>query len=81
MKRIWLQEETKAKQRSRDKDIKEGDRNTSYFHVVANQRRRKTLIHSLEGPEGEVSQTSDMIKIAMDFTKIWLRNKIDRVAL
>jgi hypothetical protein len=39
----------KAKQKSRDRDIKEGDRNTAYFHFVANQRRRKMLVHSLDG--------------------------------
>ena len=51
LQKIWLQEEVKAKQRSRDREIREGDRNTAYFNAVANQRRRKTIFHSLDGPE------------------------------
>jgi hypothetical protein len=35
---------------SRDKDICEGDKNTTYFHALANQRRRKKKILVLEGP-------------------------------
>ena len=66
---IWLKEETKARQISRDKEILEGDRNTKYFNVVANQRRRKTLIHALDGPNGTTTDINEMLKIAADFYK------------
>ena len=45
------------------------DRNTAYFHAVANQRRRKTLIHSLDGPNGPVTEVDEMMKVASDFYK------------
>jgi hypothetical protein len=69
MQKLWFKEEVKAKQHSRDRDILEGDRNTAYFHAVANQRRRKTLIHTLEGPDGPSSDLNYMLKIATDFYK------------
>lgn len=40
LKAIWRMEEIKAQQRSRDRQVK-GDRNTTYFMAVANQRNRK----------------------------------------
>jgi hypothetical protein len=49
--------------------IKEGDRNTIYFHVVANHRRRKTLVHSIDGPDGEVNRIEDIIQVATQYYK------------
>jgi hypothetical protein len=47
-------EEAKAFQSSREKNILEGDRNTAYFHAVANQRKRKKHLAVLDGPSGPV---------------------------
>jgi hypothetical protein len=69
LKSFWIMEETKAKQRSRDRFILEGDRNSAYFHAVANQRRRKKMIQVLDGPDGPVTKTKDMLGIAMDYYK------------
>ena len=69
LEHIWLMEEIKAKQRSRDRNVKEGDRNTSYFQTIANQRKRKKRIEVLQGQEGEVTEIAEMIKIATHFYK------------
>jgi 2-polyprenyl-3-methyl-5-hydroxy-6-metoxy-1,4-benzoquinol methylase len=41
LEKLWALDEIKARQRSRDRIILEGDRNISYFHAVANARHRK----------------------------------------
>jgi hypothetical protein len=51
LENIWALEEIKARQRSRDRDILEGDRNTTHFQAVANQRSRRKRL-GLEGPSG-----------------------------
>jgi hypothetical protein len=47
LEQIWSLEEIRARQRTRDRNILEGDRNTSSFHAVANQRYRKNRIECL----------------------------------
>jgi hypothetical protein len=38
LEKIWALQEIKARQLLRGRSIPEGDRNTSYFQVVANHR-------------------------------------------
>jgi hypothetical protein len=75
MHNLWLKEEVKAKQRSRDRNIKEGDKNTTYYHSVANQRRRKMLVHSLDGPDGPITDDAGMLDLATSFYKNFLEKK------
>jgi hypothetical protein len=68
LNKLWDMEETKAR-RAREKDIKEGDRNTRYFRSVANHGRRKVTLYNLDGPEGAVESTEEILKVATDYYK------------
>lgn len=52
LEQIWALEEIKSRQRSRDRDLLEGDRNTTYFQAIANHRSRKKRIDCLQGLMG-----------------------------
>jgi hypothetical protein len=66
---LWKLKEIKVRQRSRDRKIKEGDRNTTYFQAVANQRNRKKRISGLESSEGWIEDNDAMLKHAVSFYK------------
>lgn len=48
LEEIYLEEELYWKHRSKQKWLDEGDHNTKYFHVIANHRRNKNRIHTLD---------------------------------
>jgi hypothetical protein len=60
-------EEIRARQRASDKNILDGDRNTSYFHVVTNHRCRKKRIETLNRPDGPVHDTPIILKITASY--------------
>jgi hypothetical protein len=74
-------EEIKVRQRSRDRDILEGDRNTAYFYAIANHRARKKKIEGMQGERGLVQDTQIILNITSAWTvtsgigRIWCRQK------
>ena len=74
MDKIWALEEIEARQRSRDRNILEGDRNTAYFHAVANYRNGKKVL-ILDGPEGPVVEQKAMMEVAVNFYKDLSKNE------
>jgi len=69
LEKIWILEEIKARQRSRDINIREGGRNTAYFQAISNQRARKKRMPALETPNGLLEDTKDMLNHVVDFYK------------
>lgn len=69
LNRLMKQEELKWQQRSKEKDLVEGDNNTKFFHAKANGRRRKNLILSLEQDEGKIKGEEHLMTYITDFYK------------
>jgi hypothetical protein len=58
---IYLEEEKYWHERSRDQWLKDGDNNTSYFHRVTSNKKKKILILNLE-IEGQMSDSIPQIE-------------------
>ncbi|TYG70857.1 hypothetical protein ES288_D05G347900v1 [Gossypium darwinii] len=65
---LYAKEEKYWAQRSRIKWLKEGDRNTRYFHVRATSRFKKNNIAKLKDSNGRwVTETKDICNVAREY--------------
>lgn len=73
LEEIMRKEEIILWQRSRDRRIREGDKNNAYFHALANHRHRKNHLSELVGEHGPVYSSNEMLEVATSFYKknIW----------
>jgi hypothetical protein len=69
IEQVWKVEEIRSRQKSRERDIKEGDQNTAYCFAKANYRKRKKMIVFLEEDGMTYNKTESMSKYATEFYK------------
>ena len=65
-------------QHSRAKWIREGDRNTRYFHVMASMRRRKNNIEYLKEGDNLIEDPTEIKKAATNFFKKLFTEEYDK---
>lgn len=58
---ILEQEDLKWRKRSKENWLKNGDRNTKYFHACANQKRKKSCIDKMSEGQGRVWSTQEAV--------------------
>ena len=70
------QEEIMWRQRSRIAWLREGDRNTGFFHRMASRRRSKNRIVKLNRPDGtECTEVEEMHEMVVDYYKNLFRSE------
>ena len=70
---IYNLEEIYWMQRGHVRWLQEGDSNTAYFHAMANGRRRKCQIVSLEGDQGIILGEQQILDHIYEFYKALFR--------
>ncbi|XP_058068262.1 uncharacterized protein LOC131217364 [Magnolia sinica] len=65
--------------RARNKWIQEGDKNTKYFHSIANEKRRKAFISEIESQNGDriTDQAEMKEEVILFFSKLFSTETID----
>lgn len=66
---LLINEEIYWLQQSHERWLLNGDRNTDYFHKIANGCKRKNVIHALKCADMEIEGTENLIAHATDFYK------------
>lgn len=67
--KLLREEELKWYQRAKTKRVLEGDRNTKYYHMIANGKHRKTRIFQLEQDEGVIKGETQLKKYITAYYK------------
>ena len=66
---LLREEEIKWYERANVKTLLEGDNNTRFFHLVANDKHRKQHIYKLENDQGVVIGDDQLKNISLSFIK------------
>lgn len=66
---MYDEEEVYWNKRSSEQWLLQGDNNTSYFHKIANGRRRKHIISQLHDGDVEIKGTKLLVKHATEYYK------------
>lgn len=68
LKKVYSDEDMFWRQRSKVTWAREGDRNTSFFHLAATARKQQNFIHGLYDSEGRWCQENhDVEKVITDY--------------
>lgn len=80
---VLLMQEENFWQRAKVRWLKDGDRNTKFFHAMASQRRHRNAIQSLTSVDGSISNDQEgMCGVAMDyFHTLFSRGQCSYVAV